>query len=338
MKYVIHKSFLLCAVAGMSGIPLSMAVAAPVSVTIQDGGDTPRTLENCGELKELVTNSGNVTLRTTGKCAVAGGSGVDTPQAVPIQYGNVSENTTLTIDVNDYPVVVTKPSSVTVSDLSLSSTPDDSAITVSSPTSSGSTISWQVPDVSGDRNVSIHYTLHDASAGTPSSSQINLTVVDNGTTSPPPPPTTNRCVETGNIVCKGPLDWPSGTNFGGSNKPGNKATSNDFEVWEFTYTTGKERGSFMYVNRAGGNPIYPRTAIISETPDESMSNAVADHLYCKRSNWGSESKFYFAKAGSNQYYECPLVEGKHYYLKMKINVPASDEDGFVTDGYYMITY
>ena len=289
-------------------------VQAATSVTIIDGGDTPRTLQNCGDLMELNTTPNNVTVKTTGQCSVSGTGGVDTPTAVYIDYGNVAESSTVTIDVNDYDIIVTNPSSVNVT----SATSSEGG----SITRTGSKIIWSVPEVTGgDKPATITYTIDDASDGTPSTSTISLNIQDGVT-----PPPSGSCVETGNIVCKGPVDWPAGTNFGP-----NIATSSDFEIWEFTYEN-KANGSFSFVNQAGGNPIYARTAIISETPDESMNNPVAGDARCKKTNWGSQTSFYFDTQATAAYYECPLVQNTKYYLKMQINDPN------VSDGYYLTTY
>jgi hypothetical protein len=297
------------------GLPSAASAAVPVSVTIKDGGDAPRTLVNCGDLKELTTDATSVTLWTTGTCSVAGGTGVDTPTAVAIGYGDVNENSTVTIDVNNYPVVVTNPSSVTVTSAvpSIGTTADISL--------SGSKIIWSVPEVSQDMpNITISYTIDDASDGVPSSNDITVNVIDG--TAPG-----GSCVATGNIVCKGALDWPAGTNFGP-----NIATSSDFEIWEFTYTAGKGSGSFQYAKVGGYPDPYTRRVVISEFPDETMDNPVAGYNYCARATWGALSSLSFGKAGQNQYYECPLVEGTHYYLKMQIIEPS------VNDRYILTTY
>jgi hypothetical protein len=282
----------------LSGAALLTPVVsgAATTVTVQDSGGVPT---SCGNLVNLTTTPGQVTIETDGTCIGTGGGG--TPVAQTINDIDVSDGgASTTIDVSTYGVSVKLPFSVVgVTQPALGS--------VSAPT--GTSFTYTAPDtVTGTQYTSFKYTIQDATDGQAEGVvEVAITHADN------PPPPTGNCTPTTTLHCKGPISLTSVT------KMNNSLSYGYMDVWEFTYNDSR-KGWFTHDH---GNQ---KVAIISASPDESMTNPVDSR--CVADPWNTEATFVFNRTDLASAWECPLVNGQTYYLKFKLKVQGTSDANY----------
>jgi hypothetical protein len=289
-------------VAGMLGGIPALSMAATVYVT-----DAANLRTACGNLTTLSTSPDNVELKATGTCLGSNSSGSVT-QAVPVTGITVTEGNSQTVDIANYGVTVKLPFSVT-------STTQPTLGAVNSLISSRFTYIAPAAGTIGTtaQTTSFNYSIQDASGGT-STSSVSITV-NPGTTGGGGG--SGTCVSTATLKCKGVISLANVADRGNQLSPGIT------DVWEFTYDSSRV-GIFNHTHG------YQKIGIISATPDESMTNALPG--YCTQNPWNTEASFSFNEQSLATQWECPLVNGQTYYLKLKLTGSTADADYYLNTG------
>lgn len=302
-----QKKFIGVAVLGLIGLAQVSGMAATVYVT-----DSSNTRTACGTLSTLSTSPNNVELVTTGTPCLGTNSTGSITQAVPVTGIAVSEGSSQIIDIANYGVTVKLPFTVT----SVTTPSPVSGVNSMGTTSvvSGTSRLTYVAPLAGtiganSQNTSFNYTIQDGNGGTATSS-VSVTVNPGSTGGGG----SGNCVSTTTLKCKGVISL---TNVADR---GNQLSLGVIDVWEFTYDSNRW-GTF---NHTHGNQ---KTAIISASPDASMTNPIPG--YCTQSPWNTESSFTFNSQSLATQWECPLVNGQTYYLKLKLTGTVADLDYYL---------